>query len=360
MKKQGTDVQILTNRYPISLPAQDYLEGIKIFRYFFFHSPLNYIRNRRLDLLLAWLFLKPITLFILIVQFLRVRPHVVNLHFPDHQIFECYLLKKIFGFKLIISFHGNEVERMCKISDRSIRYFLYERLIESAVIITGCSQYLLDKLYISFPYLKKNKCIILSNGVTKNIIEKKLYANKNDYVFSAGRFVPVKGIDLLINAFESILDTKLYIAGGDKIFMPDNITRPSNVDIHFLGQISSERIAKYLSKARLTVIPSRYESYGILLAEALCCGSPIIATNVGGIPELISIAKEKLDIEEKRIFDHWVKLVEPNTQSIRNGINCLLNNNTSIKNYIKIIPKIRSQFSWWKTLTPYLNILSNL
>jgi len=50
MKKQGWDVHIITNRYPRSLPGKECLDGINIFRYFFFHAPLNYIRNRRPDL----------------------------------------------------------------------------------------------------------------------------------------------------------------------------------------------------------------------------------------------------------------------------------------------------------------------
>ena len=131
MKKQGSDVQILTNRYPISLPAQDYLEGIKIVRYFFFHSPLNYIRNRRPDLFFAWLIMKPVTLFKLLIHFFRTRPDVVNLHFPDQQLFECYLLKLMFRFKLIISLHGNEVERMGILKKRTLRYYFYEKLFYS-------------------------------------------------------------------------------------------------------------------------------------------------------------------------------------------------------------------------------------
>ena len=112
MKKQGWDVHIITNRYPRSLPGQECLDGINIFRYFFFHTPLNYIRNRRPDLFFAWLIMKPVTLFKLLIHFFRTRPDVVNLHFPDQQLFECYLLKIMFRFKLIISLHGNEVEKM--------------------------------------------------------------------------------------------------------------------------------------------------------------------------------------------------------------------------------------------------------
>ena len=60
MKEQGWNVHVITNRYPRHLSKQDYLDGVEVERYSFFHSPLNYIRNRRLNLFFAWLFFKPV------------------------------------------------------------------------------------------------------------------------------------------------------------------------------------------------------------------------------------------------------------------------------------------------------------
>ena len=44
------------------------------------------------------------------------------------------------------------------------------------------------------------------------------------------------------------------------------------------------------------------EAYGILLAEALCCGSPVVITNVGGISETISLAKNNLNSDEEKFL----------------------------------------------------------
>ena len=59
---------------------------------------------------------------------MRTGPDVVNLHFPDHQLFECYLLKHLFRFKLVISLHGKEVERMVSLENRSLKRFFYKKL----------------------------------------------------------------------------------------------------------------------------------------------------------------------------------------------------------------------------------------
>ena len=89
-------------------------------------------------------------------------------------------------------------------------------------------------------------------------------------------------------------------------------------------------------------------------------GSPAVATNVGGIPEVIALATEKLSLNEKEIFDRCVKLVEPNSESIRNGIDTLLNNNSSIEYYINLVPKFRHNFLWSTRLYKFHTILAEL
>ena len=85
---------------------------------------------------------------------------------------------------------------------------------------------------------------------------------------------------------------------------------------------------------------------------------PIVATNVGGIPEVLSIAKEKLTQTEIKVFNCWVKLVEPNAKSIEFGIDSILQNSSSIEDYLALVPKFHSQFSWGKRLNQFGRILA--
>jgi len=97
----------------------------------------------------------------------------------------------------------------------------------------------------------------------------------------------------------------------------------------------------------------------IIVAEALCLGSPIVATKVGGIPELVNSVRNKLNIQQKNIFDQWVKVVEPNEISIKNGIKSIISNKNSIKEYIKLVESFRHQFLWENKLKILFNRIKN-
>ena len=125
------NVSIITNRYPRTLKSYETISGLRVNRYTFLTNPFHYLHSGRIDLFFAWFLFKPVTLIKLIIKFIQFKPTVVNLHFPDHQLLECYLLMLLFRFKLIISLHGNEVERMRTLSKRSIRYYLYNKLFTS-------------------------------------------------------------------------------------------------------------------------------------------------------------------------------------------------------------------------------------
>ena len=97
-----------------NLKHQENIDGLEVKRYFFLSNPIEYFRSGRLDLFFLWMVLKPLNFLWIFTEFYRFKPKIVNLHFPDHQLFECLLLKLFFSFKLIISLHGNEVDRYVK------------------------------------------------------------------------------------------------------------------------------------------------------------------------------------------------------------------------------------------------------
>lgn len=78
---------------------------------------------------------------------------------------------------------------------------------------------------------------------------------------------------------------------GDGPLLPSMKQFVKNNDLHnqvlFLGQLSSSQIADELNRAQALLLPTHYETFSVITAEALACGCPVIADNVGAIPELL-------------------------------------------------------------------------
>src|SRR5215470_14146655 len=83
--QRGHEVQVVTNRYPRSLPAQETLDGISVRRLLFLLPDLDSLRRRRADLFLASFYFYPLSLWRLRSLMRSFRPDVVNVHFPAQQ-----------------------------------------------------------------------------------------------------------------------------------------------------------------------------------------------------------------------------------------------------------------------------------
>ena len=353
------NVTLITNRYPRKLKKKDIIDNLLIYRLVFLHSPLNYIKSFRFDLVFAWMFFKPITCIKLIFLFFKIKPKVVHVHFPDNQIFEILLLKKIFKFKLILSIHGNDIGQMESINQNNLKYNLFQKLLDESSLITTCSNYLKNSVLDVFPKSNKKKFETLHNGVSDIFLNQNFLNKKSRFFFSVGRFVPDKGFDILADLPKEFPGNEFQLGGGnEKEFL---YLLPSYYEgLIFLGKLNITDCFNKYRKAKITIIPSNKESYGIVVAEALCCGSPIVATNVGGIPEVIELAKKNLTQYEKFIFDDWVKLVEPTGKSLMVGIYEILGNSVPMDKYLDLIPKIQNEFSWEYRLKNYYKSLINL
>ncbi len=105
-----------------------------------------------------------------------------------------------------------------------------------------------------------------------------------------GRFVPIKGFDLLLRSFSRLgrNDIHLYLGGdGEERRRLMKLAVALNLDerVHFVGWLDDVR--EFLLQADLFVLPSRVESFGIALLEAMACGIPIVATDCNGPREIL-------------------------------------------------------------------------
>lgn len=128
---------------------------------------------------------------------------------------------------------------------------------------------------------------------------------ENRMVLFVGRIEPLKGVDTLIHAM-ACLDLQeihrpvhLAIVGGEPNAFPedmsDEMTRLQRLCddlfmggmVIFLGKRGQDTLPYYYSAAEVVVMPSLYESFGMVALEAMACGTPVIASEVGGLGYLV-------------------------------------------------------------------------
>jgi D-inositol-3-phosphate glycosyltransferase len=110
-----------------------------------------------------------------------------------------------------------------------------------------------------------------------------------------GRIEPLKGIDVLVRA-ASQLDGKfqLLVVGGDekdaiRIHELHTLAEELGVEgkVVFADAVPHDELPRYYNAASICVVPSYYESFGLVALEAMACGVPVIASRVGGLKETV-------------------------------------------------------------------------
>lgn len=179
-----------------------------------------------------------------------------------------------------------------------------ERMILSradAVIATTLDEKALIKATVKHP----SPIRVLPIGVS-TVFTPEPYAILPPLTFTfAGRLEKTKGIYTLLRAFKLLsisgllkAPIRLQIIGGE----PDQVdfetqhavskelqeaVKGIEHQVDFLGCLPPDRLATYFRNSLAVIVPSYYESFGMVAAEAQACGSPVIASNVGGLGDIV-------------------------------------------------------------------------
>jgi len=108
--------------------------------------------------------------------------------------------------------------------------------------------------------------------------------NKENLYLTASRLVPYKRTDLIVEAFNEMPDRRLVVIGKGPGL--DKIKTIAKGNIQVMGYQSSEVLKNYLQKAKAFVFTAE-EDFGIIVVEAMACGTPVIAWNYGGTGESV-------------------------------------------------------------------------
>jgi len=225
--------------------------------------------------------------------------------------------KKLRDTPLIITPHFHPPWSMWGGESRKRLRKIYDRLFGKSVIhapdIVICHSKNEQELLSNFS-LPEEKIRIVPAGIDFNRFQtvpspdyfRDFYNITGRIVLFVGRLASNKGLEHLMDAMPQIIsqfkDTKLVLIGEDEGERKMLEERAEKLGIKnrvvFPGYITDDELFKSAySACDVFVLPSEYEAFGLVLLEAMACEKPCVATNVGGVPEVIEKGKTGVLVE---------------------------------------------------------------
>ncbi|HVM87777.1 MAG TPA: N-acetyl-alpha-D-glucosaminyl L-malate synthase BshA [Puia sp.] len=223
---------------------------------------------------------------------------LLHVHYAIPHASAAYLAKKILetqgkNIPVITTLHGTDITLVGR--DKTFAPVVAFSINQSDTI-TAVSKNLRDETYKNFDIKKEIE--VVHNFVDVKRFHKKpidafrkvIAPNAEKILVHASNFRRIKRVQDVIKIFaevkKKIPGKLLFVGDGPDRSMAENLSRELNLfdDIRFLGR--QEQIEEILAIADLFLLTSEYESFGLSALEAMAAETPVLSTNVGGLPEI--------------------------------------------------------------------------
>jgi glycosyltransferase involved in cell wall biosynthesis len=229
-------------------------------------------------------------------------PDVIHIHHGSNAVDLYTLLKDNFYFPVVVSFNGTDVTSL-PLTRKNYRESLLKIASLETCIFTVCSEFLKQRLCRLG--VCKSQIFITYNTFNPKFKEKRksTFFKKGDTlkIITVGRLTACKGHSVLIEAFFKFLQiytsVTLTIIGGGELeeeIRQQIITLNLQNKVTVAGMVSHSQLPDVLAQHDVYVHPAivpddtlQEEAFGISILEAIAVGLPVIASRIGGIPEVI-------------------------------------------------------------------------
>ena len=285
---------------------------------------------------------------------LRFKPNIILVDLISSESFVAPILKMLFKIPYAGTAHGSEIRRYKKNRNyfRDFDEVLKKAVLKNANSIVAVSKEIAD-LLVSNWAIPKERVSIIGNGYDPEIVCKPIIKSdgQSTKLVFAGRLVREKDLFTLLKAIKTLSnwgdDVVLNLIGDGpylkelRSFCIEN----SIHNINFLGRLNHSKVLETISKSDIFVLSSIEEGLPIVLIEAMAVGKPVIATSVGGIPEIIHNG-----------FNGY--LVPPTSpESLARAIHLLSNDSLSLKQLSKNALESVRFLTWSKISDRYETLL---
>jgi teichuronic acid biosynthesis glycosyltransferase TuaC len=193
---------------------------------------------------------------------------------------------------------------------------------------------------------------VLRNGVDLNHFRplnreqlREKWQIEGKLLISVGYLIERKGHDFIIEAMQQLVDYQLIIAGGGELEQKlKKLTERLGLTerIRFLGEVSQDLLPELYNIADALVLASDREGWANVLLEAMACGTPVVATNIWGTPEVVQCAEAGVLCKER------------SAEGVSEAVQLLFANYPDRRNTRQYAEK----FSWNETTAGIIKLLS--
>jgi glycosyltransferase involved in cell wall biosynthesis len=224
------------------------------------------------------------------------KPDLVHVHVPIKAGIAALWVKKSYGIPYVVTEHWgiyNDIE-VLNYKGRPAAFKRYTtKIINGAAHFISVSRYLaegVNRLVTAKAYT------IIPNVADTDLFSYRDLTTSPFYFIHVSNMVPLKNVKGILNAFKTLLANSQYAharlilvgsATADTRHHAMQLGLP-DASISFRGEIAYPEVAIEMQQSGCLVLFSNIENSPCVIGEALCCGVPVIATAVGGIPELVN------------------------------------------------------------------------
>jgi colanic acid/amylovoran biosynthesis glycosyltransferase len=255
----------------------------------------------------------------------EIAPALVHAHFGPDATLVMPLARRL-GVPLVATFHGYDATMADRAARRS--FFLHRRYLEHRAalqrdgrLFLAVSRFVRDRLLAQgYP---ADRTVVHYAGLSLQRFQPDRAVVREEIVLFVGRLAPEKGCLDLIGAMRRVQDdhpeAELVVLGdGPLRQLLERLARSTGVRCRFIGAVSQEDVIHWMARAQVLCAPSvtlpteEAEGFGLVCAEAQAMALPVVATRVGGIPEVVADGESGLLVRERdqaALADRIVRLL---------------------------------------------------